>query len=164
MILPVIIAPDRHLARPSYEVADIDDSTVTLLENLYDTMVAHDGIGISACQVGVMDQIFVIQLDDEDDVFELINPKILSSSGKSIDLEGCLSLPSVFGTVERAENIVVEYFNREGDLMEMEASGYLARCIQHELDHLNGVLFTEKIIERIPENEVDQWMEEHQDD
>lgn len=164
MILPVLIAPDHRLTSPSFEVDDVDEPTLALLDSLYDTMVAHDGIGISACQVGHMDQLCVVQIDEEDELLELINPKLLSSSGTTLDLEGCLSLPNIYGTVKRAETIVVEYFNREGDLMELEASGYLARCIQHEMDHLAGHLFTEKMIQQIPADEIDQWMEEHEDD
>lgn len=164
MILPVLIAPDHRLVTPSQEIFEIDEEVDNLLEDLYDTMVAHDGIGISACQVGYNLKVCVIQIEEEDEILELINPKIILGSGSSIDIEGCLSLPYLYGTVKRWNSIVVEYYDRDGELMEIEAQGYLARCIQHELDHLAGILFEEKIIEKIPYTQVEQWMEEHGDD
>lgn len=164
MILPVLIAPDQRLTTPSQEIYEIDEEIETLLDDLYDTMIAHDGIGISACQVGYNLSICVIQLAEEDEILELINPKVLSGEGSSLDLEGCLSLPYFYGTVKRWNKIVVEYYNRDGELMEMTAEGYLARCIQHEVDHLAGILFKEKVIEEIPYTQIEQWMEEHEDD
>ncbi|WP_071130272.1 peptide deformylase [Enterococcus timonensis] len=164
MIIPVIIAPDKRLQRASQAVVEITEDTEQLLDDLYETMIAHDGIGISACQVGVMQQVCVIQIDEEDEVIEMINPRLLKGSGVNLDLEACLSLPYVYGTVERFDQVLVEYFDRQGNLMELEADDYLARCVQHELDHLAGHLFTEKIIEQIALENVDQWMEEHTHD
>lgn len=164
MILPVIISPDHRLVTPSKEIEEISEETDDLLDDLFDTMTAHDGIGISACQVGKMVRLCVVQISPEDDVLEMINPVLVKKSGSTIDIEGCLSLPFVYGTVKRAKKITVEYFDREGLPMTLSCQGYLARCIQHELDHLDGQLFTEKIIEHIPENKVEQWMEENSDE
>ena len=101
---------------------------------------------------------------DEEDRFELINQEIIESSGESVDVEGCLSIPHTYGTVKRADEITVRYFDREGEEMEVQAFGYLARAIQHEIDHLNGVLFIDKMIDKIPESELEQYMEEHEND
>jgi peptide deformylase len=101
---------------------------------------------------------------EEDDRFEMINPEIIASSGESLDVEGCLSIPHTFGTVKRADEITVRYFDREGEEMEVEAFGYLARAMQHEIDHLNGVLFVDKLVERIPEEDLEKYMEEHEND
>lgn len=164
MILPVLIMPDRRLKKRCYEVEEINEETWQLLDDLYETMQAHDGIGIAACQVGVLAQICVIQVEEEDEVLELINPRILYGTGETLDIEGCLSLPETYGTVKRFTEITVEYYDREGELMEMTASGYLARCVQHEVDHLQGILFTEKMVEAIPPEKIEEWMEEHFND
>lgn len=162
MILPVLIAPDERLKTPSYEITSLTDELDALIEDLHDTMQAHDGIGISACQVGMMERICLVQIDEDDDLLVMINPKIVSSKGTSLDVEGCLSLPYVYGTVKRAEEIIVEYYDEQGEPMELKASGYLARCIQHEVDHLDGILFSTKIEERIAPEDLEQWMEEHE--
>ena len=126
-------------------------------------MVAHDGVGIAAPQIGKNLQVAIVEVDEEDR-FELINPEIIESSGESVDVEGCLSIPHTYGTVKRADEIMVRYFDREGEEMEVQAFGYLARAIQHEIDHLNGVLFIDKMIDKIPESELEQYMEEHEND
>ncbi len=126
-------------------------------------MLAHDGVGIAAPQIGKNLQMAVVEVD-ENDRFDLINPQIIDRKGKSVFVEGCLSIPHVFGTVERAEEITVRYYDREGDEMEVTAYGYLARAIQHEIDHLNGVLFTDKVLEAIPEEELENYYEEHEHD
>lgn len=141
----------------------ITDELVQLLEDMYETMVAHDGVGIAAPQIGKNLQVAIVEVDEEDR-FELINPEIIESSGESVDVEGCLSIPHTYGTVKRADEITVRYFDREGEEMEVQAFGYLARAIQHEIDHLNGVLFIDKMIDKIPESELEQYMEEHEND
>ncbi|EAC9481234.1 peptide deformylase, partial [Listeria monocytogenes] len=119
--------------------------------------------GIAAPQVGKNLQVAIVEVE-EDDRFEMINPEIIASSGESLDVEGCLSIPHTFGTVKRADEITVRYFDREGEEMEVEAFGYLARAMQHEIDHLNGVLFVDKLVERIPEEDLEKYMEEHEND
>ncbi len=163
MRYPIIIHPDDKLRRPCEPVKVVTDELVQLLEDMYETMVAHDGIGIAAPQIGKNIQVAVVEID-EGDRFELINPTIIESKGSDIDVEGCLSIPHVFGTVERADEITVRYFDREGEEMEVEAFGYLARAIQHEIDHLNGKLFVDQMLEQIPEEELEAYMEEREDD
>lgn len=163
MRYPIVIHPDKKLHSVTKEVTVITDELVDLLENMYETMLVHDGVGIAAPQVGKNLRIAVIEVE-EDERFELINPEIIEQRGETIDVEGCLSIPHVYGTVKRAEEITVRYFDREGDEMEIQAFGYLARVFQHEIDHLNGTLFIDKMIEQIPEEELENYMEEHQDD
>lgn len=163
MRYPVIIHPNDKLTRPNREVKEITEELWTFLDNLHETMVAHDGIGIAAPQVGRNIRVALVEVE-EGDLFELINPTIISAKGEDVDVEGCLSIPHVFGTVKRPDEIVVRYYDREGDEMEVEAYGYLARAFQHEIDHLDGKLFIDKIIEHIPEEELEQYMEEHQHD
>lgn len=163
MRYPVIIHPNDKLMKKNREVTEITEELWALLDDMHETMVAHDGVGIAAPQIGKNIQVAIVEVE-EGDLFELINPTIISAKGEDIDVEGCLSIPHVFGTVKRPDEIVVRYYDREGDEIEVEAYGYLARALQHEIDHLNGKLFIDKIIERIPEEELEAYMEEHQND
>ena len=163
MRYPILIHPNDKLKRVAQPIDVITDETVALLDNLYETMVANDGIGIAAPQVGKNKRIAVVEVD-EGDKFELINPEIIEAKGESIDVEGCLSIPHVYGTVKRADEVTVRYYDREGEEIEVTAFGYLARAFQHEIDHLDGVLFVEKMIEQILEAELEDYMEEHLND
>ena len=163
MRYPILIHPNDKLKRVAQPIDVITDETVALLDNLYETMVANDGIGIAAPQVGKNKRIAVVEVD-EGDKFELINPEIIEAKGESIDVEGCLSIPHVYGTVKRADEVTVRYYDREGEEIEVTAFGYLARAFQHEIDHLDGVLLVEKMIEQIPEAELEDYMEEHLND
>ncbi|MBO0470005.1 peptide deformylase [Enterococcus sp. DIV0242_7C1] len=164
MRYPIVIHPNERLMQKAMPVTMITDETITILENMYETMIAHDGIGLAAPQIGKNIQLAVIEVDEETGLFELINPEIIESKGTDVDVEGCLSIPGTYGTVERAEEVTVRYFDREGDEIEVTAYGYLARAFQHEIDHLNGELFIDKIIEPIKPEDLDAYMEEHLDD
>lgn len=163
MRLPIILYPDYRLKRMAEPVKVITDELVELLDNMQETMIAHDGVGLSAPQVGENLQIAIVEADGGE-VIEMINPKIVKRSGADIDVEGCLSLPGKYGTVKRSTEITVIYFDREGDELEMEVFDYLARIIQHEVDHLNGKVFIDKMIEEIPEADLEKYMEDHQHD
>ncbi|EOH96746.1 peptide deformylase [Enterococcus haemoperoxidus ATCC BAA-382] len=164
MRYPIVIHPNERLKQKAKPVTMITDETITLLEDMYETMIAHDGIGLAAPQIGKNFQLAVIEVDDETGLFELINPEIIERKGSDIDVEGCLSIPETYGTVERADEVTVRYFDREGDEIEVTAYGYLARAFQHEIDHLNGELFIDKIIDPIKPEDLDAYMEEHFDD
>lgn len=164
MRYPIVIYPNDRLKKETQEVTVITDEIVDLLENMRETMIAHDGIGLAAPQIGKNLRIAVVEVDEETGLFELINPEIIDQKGKDIDVEGCLSIPETYGTVERAEEVTVRYFDREGDEIEVTAYGYLARAFQHEIDHLNGELFIDKIIEPIKPEDLDAYMEGHLDD
>lgn len=163
MRYPIVIHPNDHLIRETEPVTMLSDEIVELLEDMYETMVAHDGVGLAAPQIGKNLQLAVVEVD-EDDRFELINPEIIEQKGSDIDVEGCLSIPGVYGLVERAQEITVRYFDREGDEIEVTAYGYLARAIQHEVDHLHGKLFIDKMIRRLSAEEAAEYMEEEYDD
>ncbi|MGM0218870.1 peptide deformylase [Enterococcus sp. AZ126] len=164
MRYPIVIHPNERLKQKAKPVTMITDETITILEDMYETMIAHDGIGLAAPQIGKNFQLAVIEVDEETGLFELINPEIIEHKGSDIDVEGCLSIPETYGTVERADEVTVRYFDREGDEIEVTAYGYLARAFQHEIDHLNGELFIDKIIEPIKPEDLDAYMEEHLDD
>lgn len=159
MRYPVIIHPNGLLTKKAKPVVDISEELITMLDNMYETMVAHDGVGLAAPQIGKNLRVAVIQEDEEDDVLELINPELVSYKGETVDVEACLSIPGKFGLVPRYEEIVVRYYDREGEEYELEADDYFARIIQHEMDHLDGVLFIDRATKLLTEEEVETYME-----
>ena len=163
MRYPIILHPDERLNKVTEPIEYVTDEIVTLLDDMYETMIAHDGIGIAAPQIGKNLRIAVIAVE-ENDRFDLINPEIIDRKGTSIDVEGCLSIPETYGTVKRADEVTVRYYDREGSEMEVTAYGYLARAFQHEIDHLDGKLFIDQIIEKIAPEDLERYMEEHVDD
>jgi peptide deformylase len=126
----------------SVEVKQITPNIVKLLDNMLDTMYEANGVGLAAPQIGVSKCVVVIDIGEGP--IELINPLILEQEGEEMDEEGCLSIPGVTGQVARAAWVKVQGLNRKGELQEFEAEGLLARAIQHEIDHLEGVLFVDK--------------------
>ncbi|MBU5362000.1 peptide deformylase [Enterococcus raffinosus] len=163
MRYPIIIHPDERLNKKTEPIEYITDEIITLLDDMYETMVAHDGIGLAAPQIGKNLRIAVVEVE-EGDRFDFINPEIIERKGTNIDVEGCLSIPETYGTVERADEVTVRYYDREGSEMEVTAYGYLARAFQHEIDHLEGKLFIDQVIEIIKPEELERYMEEHADD
>ncbi len=139
MILEIRTAGDPVLKKIAVEVTKVDKRLRKLLDDMAETMYATEGVGIAAPQVGQSIRAVVVDVDHER--YDLINPVITYSEGSAIDTEGCLSCPELFGEVERAEKIRVEYTTRFNKRKSLEADGLLARCIQHEVDHLNGRLF-----------------------
>ena len=124
----------------------IDSHILTLLDDMAQTMYANDGVGLAAPQVGILRQIVVIDIGDEDvGLLELINPKIISTEGEQIGQEGCLSVSDIRGDVKRPARVVVQAYDRNGDLMEYTGEGLLAVAFCHEIDHLNGIIFTDKM-------------------
>jgi peptide deformylase len=151
MIREVLIYPDRRLRKISNDVEKFDSELHILLEDMKETMYASEGIGLAAIQIGVPKNVLIINLADEDteqldeNLVEIINPVILNAEGSITYQEGCLSIPSVYEDVTRKEKIRVRYFNRYGDMIEKDLDGLMAIAFQHELDHLKGHLFIEKL-------------------
>lgn len=148
----VRIDGDEILRKKSREVEKIDERILTLLDDMVDTMYEKDGIGLAAPQIGILKRLVVIQVDDEN-LYKMINPKITKSSGEAIDAEGCLSVPDRRGEVLRPANVTVEYTDINGNLQTMDTEGLLARCVCHEIDHLDGVLYIDRMIREIGEDE-----------
>lgn len=144
---------DDILRQRSEEVTRFDEELWTLLDDMYDTMTAADGIGLAAPQVGVLKRIVVIDLGDETGRLELINPVITSMRGKQYEAEGCLSCPGKSGVVKRPAKVTVKAFNRYGKKVEYKGRELLARAFCHEIDHLNGILYADKVIEWVEEEE-----------
>lgn len=139
-VLEVLKAGNPVLKEKSLPVAEIDKKMRRLLDDMTDTMKKYDGVGLAAPQVGKLIRVVVIDVG-KGGRYELINPVIVKTEGKAVDSEGCLSVPDIFGEVERAEKVTVEYTNRWNKQQTLNADGLLARCIQHEIDHLEGRLF-----------------------
>lgn len=141
--------PDPVLRLRSSPVAEFDDGLRARVRRMFEIMYEYRGIGLAAPQVGVSERLFVINLSGEEDHPEderiFVNPEIRGPSGGSTEEEGCLSFPKIRLDVLRAERIVVEALDADGERFELEADGLLARCIQHEFDHLDGILFVSRV-------------------
>ena len=135
---------DDILRKKAKTVEKIDERLKLLISDMIDTMHQADGVGLAAPQVGILKRIVVIDVGDG--VHALINPKIISRSGEEIDYEGCLSIPGIRGKVRRPASVVVKALDRNGREIELKADGLLARAVCHETDHLEGILFIDKII------------------
>lgn len=158
---PIYIWPDPVLSTPATEIIDYNDDLRTLVNDMFETMYEERGIGLAANQVGVLQRVLVVDLDPDRDANEnpeyadqlnewgftkprvFINPEILTSEGKTTWEEGCLSVPGITDSVERADTIEVRAYNENGEPFTLSAHGLYAICIQHEIDHLNGRVFVE---------------------
>ena len=136
---------DPTLNKISRKVEKIDERVIELLEDMKETMYAADGVGLAAPQVGILKRIVVIDIGDG--VLELINPEIICSTGEQNEVEGCLSLPGISGVTERPMNVQVKALDREGYEVLVTGTGLLARALCHEIDHLDGILFRQRVIE-----------------
>lgn len=151
----IVMFPNEVLEQPCETVTVFDKKLAKLLNDMYETMIAFDGVGLAAPQIGIAKRIAVIDIDDEMGTIELINPKLLSFSGEQTGPEGCLSFPGLYGEVNRPFSIKVQAQNRRGKSFVIEAEDFLARAILHEMDHLDGVLFTSKVIRYLEEDELE---------
>jgi peptide deformylase len=148
-IRPILTAPDPRLKRVAADVAKVDGEIRRLIDDMLETMYKADGIGLAAVQIGVAKRVIVMDIDQKDGkrnprVF--VNPKILWASEELASFEeGCLSVPDIWEEVERPASIRAEYLGRDGKKQTLEADGLLADCLQHEMDHLKGVLFIDHL-------------------
>ncbi|QOR61906.1 peptide deformylase [Sulfurovum sp. ST-21] len=156
MVREIVVYPDKRLKFVSKEVTSFDRELHTLLDDMYDTMRAKNGVGLAAIQIGIDKRVLIINIplenipegEDEqpkENTLEIINPVIIEKDGSTKFQEGCLSVPGVYEEVERAKHIKVEYFDRYGEKHVIEDDDFLAIAIQHEIDHLDGKVFIEKL-------------------
>lgn len=141
---------DDLLRKKSRKVENINDRIVTLLDDMAETMYDADGVGLAAPQVGILKRVVVIDVGDG--ILKLINPEIISTEGSYIDEEGCLSVPGEQGKVERPYKVKVKALNEKGEEIIVEGEELLARALCHEIDHLEGILFVDKILKTEGEN------------
>ncbi len=152
-VCSILLYPDPILKQVAEPVAEVDESIVSVIQDLVDTMVdSGHSVGVAAPQIGVLRRVLVVDVsksklgkDNNHGLLEMINPEIIEKSGSKMMREGCMSVPDYTGNVTRAEHIVIEYTDRAGQLRVIEANSFEAVAIQHELDHLDGLLFLDRV-------------------
>lgn len=135
---------DEILRKKSREVSIVDDKIRALLDDMVETMYHYDGVGLAAPQVGILKRVVVIDVEDGN-VYKMVNPKITEKSGEQVGQEGCLSVKEKKGIVRRPMKVTVEYTDENGEQIKLEAEELLARAICHEIDHLDGILFVDRV-------------------
>lgn len=148
--LKIVKYGDETLRKVCRPVDKITPRIITLLDDMLETMHAADGVGLAAPQVGVLRRIVIVEVE-EGEVYELINPRIVAFAGEQQEQEGCLSVPGRWGITKRPMHVTVRALNRHGEEIQVSGSGLLARAFCHELDHLDGKLFIDEMIEEIKE-------------
>jgi len=154
----IVKHPDEVLREPAKEVTKFNANLHKLLDDMADTMYDADGVGLAAPQVGISKRVIVVDVGDDNGLIELVNPEIVSKDGEQLGPEGCLSIPGLQGDVMRANHIVIRGFDRDGKPVQYEATEFLSRAFQHEVDHLNGILYidlAESVYEARKEEEQD---------
>lgn len=153
MVREIVIYPDKRLKEISKPVEHFDDALHTLIDDMYETMIAKNGVGLAAVQIGVHLRVLIINIpidkesentQPKENTLEVINPIIISSSGETDFQEGCLSVPGIFEDVTRAQYVKIEYQDRFGKKHLIDDDDFLAIALQHEIDHLEGKVFVEK--------------------
>lgn len=148
-VLPLVVAPDPRLKKKALPVERVDDTIRKLMDDMVETMYAENGMGLAAPQVGISSRVIVMDIarkDEQPKIFKMANPEIIWESPeiKSYE-EGCLSVPEHYAEVERPASIKLRFIDYENEIREIDADGVLAVCVQHEIDHLNGVLFIDHL-------------------
>ncbi len=154
-ILEIVKHPNPILEQQCETVTTFDKKLAVLLDDMHETMLENDGVGIAAPQVNIAQRIAIVDFNEGQEPIEMINPELALYEGAETDIEGCLSFPGIFGEVERYDHIKIKAQERDGSWYELEAEGYEARAILHEMDHLEGILFTSKISKYISQEELD---------
>jgi peptide deformylase len=152
-IRQIRIQSDPVLRKKAREVREITPTITKLLDDMAETMYDAQGVGLAAPQIGISKRLVVIDVQDEKGLLKLINPKITVRSGRETAIEGCLSFPGIAGEVERAAEVTVEALDETGNKISFVAEGLLARACQHEIDHLDGVLFVDRVTRFIEQEE-----------
>ncbi|GLB59407.1 peptide deformylase [Cytobacillus sp. NCCP-133] len=151
----IVTYPAEILEEECEPVQVFDKKLGKLLNDMYDTMVEFDGVGLAAPQIGLAKKIAIVDIDDEIETIELINPEVLETKGEQTGPEGCLSFPGLYGEVIRPGYVKIKAQDRKGKFYTLEAEDFLARAILHEIDHLHGVLFTSKVTKYLNEDELE---------
>lgn len=159
-ILEIVKHPNPILEQKCETVTKFDKKLGKLLDDMHETMLENDGVGIAAPQVNVALRVAIVDFNEGQEPIEMINPELALFEGLDTDIEGCLSFPGIFGEVERPDHIKIKAQERDGSWYELEAEGYEARAILHEMDHLDGILFTSKISKYVTQEELDEMIAE----
>ena len=151
MRLSIVEYPDKRLKEKSVDVVKFDEKLHRLLDAMYPIMIETNGIGLAAIQVAYAKKVLILNIPEEDgeqpkeNLLEIINPVLTHKSGESVYQEGCLSVPSFYEDIIRYEQVSINYQDRDGNTKQLDADGLLSIAIQHEMDHLNGILFIDKL-------------------
>jgi peptide deformylase len=145
----IVIIPDEVLRRKAHKVTNFDNDLSILIDDMFEIMRLAPGVGLAAPQVAISQRVIVVEYAEEEGAkpksFAVINPEIIKTSTETeLGIEGCLSIPNLVGEVERFSGVVVKGLNKQGKPLKIKASGWLARIFQHEIDHLEGILFTDR--------------------
>ena len=171
MIREIVVYPDKRLKLISKDVTSFDSTLHDLLDDMYETMMARNGVGLAAIQVGIDLRVLIINIPKEDgngehdqpkeNTLEMINPIILEKDGVEKSQEGCLSIPGVYEDITRAKHVKVEYYDRDGKRQIIEDDDFLAIAMQHEIDHLEGKVFIEKLSFLKRKKFEKEWAKKH---
>jgi peptide deformylase len=145
----IVTIPDEVLRRKAHKVTNFDKDLSTLIDDMFETMRQAPGVGLAAPQIDISQRVIVVEYAEEEDEkpksFAIINPEIIKTSAETeMGIEGCLSIPNLVGEVERFSAVAVKGFNKQGKPVKIKSNGWLARIFQHEIDHLEGILFTDR--------------------
>jgi peptide deformylase len=154
-ILKIVKTDDPILRKTSRPVEEITPRIITLLDDMKETLHAANGCGLAAVQVGVLRRIAIVELE-EGKTIELINPQIIARAGRQEEAEGCLSIPGQWGITKRPKAVTVRAMNRNGEIFEVSGSDLLARAFCHEIDHLDGKLFTDVTVRMLSQDEIEE--------
>ena len=155
-ILNIVKEGDPLLRKKCRPVTEVTPRILTLLDDMKETLIEANGAGLAAPQVGILRRIALVDLGEE--IVELINPEIVETEGEQEEVEGCLSVPDVWGITKRPAWVKVKAMNRSGEEFEVEGDGLNARCLCHEIDHLDGHLFTDNVVHILAPEEVEELM------
>ena len=155
-ILNIVKEGDPLLRKKCRPVTEVTPRILTLLDDMKETLIEANGAGLAAPQVGILRRIALVDLGEE--IVELINPEIVETEGEQEEVEGCLSVPDVWGITKRPAWVKVKAMNRSGEEFEVEGDGLNARCLCHEIDHLDGHLFTDNVVHILSPEEVEELM------
>lgn len=158
----IVLQGDECLTKVCRPVTDFNGRLHTLLDDMTDTLLDSGGVGLAAPQVGILRRVCVV-LNEDDEVIELVNPEIIFTDGEQTGLEGCLSVPGKYGVVTRPEVVRVRAQDRNGDFFEVEDSDLTARCFCHEIEHLDGHLFTEHTDRLMTEEELQEFIRQQEE-
>lgn len=150
--LKIVKIGDETLRQRCRGVDRVTPRIIRLLDDMKQTMREADGCGLAAPQVGILRRICVVEVDGE--VYEMMNPEIIETEGEQEEAEGCLSVPGQWGITHRPERVKVRYMDRTGSIVESEGTGLLARAFCHEIDHLDGILFVDKAVRMLKDDEI----------
>ena len=161
MLRKIIQKGDPILEKKCHAVTKFDEKLHLLLDDMRETLLKSGGVGLAAPQVGICRRVVVV-MNEAEEIIELVNPEIVSSSGEQTGLEGCLSVPGKWGIVTRPSHVRVRAQDRDGDWFEVEGDGLTARCFCHEIEHLDGHLYTEHIDRFLTEEELREYLEKEE--